>query len=257
MKMPDAIALDFDGVLCNGLREYFQVALKAYRRIWPEATFVNLQLWEAAFGRLRPVVETGWEMPVVLRAIAQGKSEAALLDDWPSIRMTILAQTSITPAEIGVWVDSLRDEWIQADLTSWLALHDFYSGTVQQIHHWMGQGLPVFVITTKESRFVKALFQQAEVELPDSAIFGKDCLQPKAQTLRQLQAQGFERLWFVEDRLATLLTIQPQSDLQSVGLFLADWGYNTVGDRLSAAANPAIQVLSLPQFSQPFEQWVS
>ncbi|MDE5112328.1 MAG: HAD family hydrolase, partial [Trichodesmium sp. St7_bin2_1] len=62
-------------------------------------------------------------------------------------------------------------------------------------------------------------------------------------------------IWFVEDRLKTLLSIGKQPDLQEVELFLADWGYNTQKERNSVAENPPIHLLSSAQFSQDFSVW--
>ncbi len=268
---PDALALDFDGVICNGLREYFQISLKAYRQIWSDPLEDCPPEWEATFGRLRPVVETGWEMPLVLRALHQGWGEAEILLSWPTIRAQIVAQENLDWRNIGHQVDDLRDRWINADLESWLALHSFYPGVVAQLSHWLNAALPVFIITTKESRFVKALLSQAGISLPPNALFGKDCKQPKAVTLGQLQAQGFSNIWFVEDRLATLATIQAQPDLSPVTLFLADWGYNTEDERqkvraiasaFGAAMHPVsaaasrLHLISLTQFSSGFEDWL-
>lgn len=268
---PDALALDFDGVICNGLREYFQISLKAYRQIWSDPPEDCLSEWESAFGKLRPVVETGWEMPLVLRALSQGWDEAEILLSWPTIRAQLVAQENLDWRDIGHQVDDLRDRWINADLEGWLALHSFYPGVVAQLSHWLNEALPIFIITTKESRFVKALLSQAGISLPPNALFGKDCKQPKAVTLEQLQAQGFRNLWFVEDRLATLTTIQSQRDLSPVTLFLADWGYNTEDERQKvmaiasallavthqdSAAASRLHLISLTQFSSAFEYWL-
>ena len=35
MTPPAILALDFDGVLCDGMREYFEAAWRAYRRLRP------------------------------------------------------------------------------------------------------------------------------------------------------------------------------------------------------------------------------
>jgi phosphoglycolate phosphatase-like HAD superfamily hydrolase len=253
--LPEAIALDFDGVLCNGLKEYFQTSLQVYRQIWPNSAEGENLEWEDSFGRLRPVVETGWEMPLVLRAMAQGVSEGDILKNWPQIRDRIMVQEQLDRAWLGQQVDTFRDRWIAEDLSSWLRLHEFYPGVSAQLRQWIDQTFPVFIITTKESRFVRALLEREGLSLPTSVIFGKDCQQPKAQTLRDLQEKGFERLWFVEDRLATLQGIQKQPDLQTVGLFLADWGYNTEGDHTVTLADRQIGLLSLTQFGQPFEHW--
>jgi phosphoglycolate phosphatase-like HAD superfamily hydrolase len=252
---PDAIALDFDGVLCDGLKEYFQTALNAYMQIWPEAIPEEPAVWRTAFSQLRPVVETGWEMPVVLRALQQGYAESDLLKNWFAIRQQIMANETWDSKRISALVDHLRDQWIATDFDSWLALHSFYPGVAAQLHAWIAQQLPVFIITTKESRFVQALLQLIDVTLPPTVVFGKDRQQPKSQTLRQLQTQGFQHLWFIEDRLATLHTIQQQPDLHLVRLFLADWGYNTIADHQAALHDPAIHLLSLHHLNQPLEQW--
>jgi phosphoglycolate phosphatase-like HAD superfamily hydrolase len=182
-----------------------------------------------------------------------------------------VAQENLDWRDIGHQVDDLRDRWIHADLEGWLALHCFYPGVVAQLRHWLRAALPVFIITTKESRFVQALLSQAGLSLPPNALFGKDCQQPKATTLRQLQGQGFQNLWFVEDRLATLTTIQTQADLASVTLFLADWGYNTEAERQKAVAIAStfstepqphsataapLHLISLAQFGSAFEDWL-
>jgi phosphoglycolate phosphatase-like HAD superfamily hydrolase len=259
---PDALALDFDGVICNGLREYFQISLKAYRQIWPNLLEDCPPDWEDAFSDLRPVVETGWEMPLVLRALHQGWKSEAILADWPTIRSQLVAQENLDWRAIGHQVDDLRDHWIESDLEGWLALHSFYPGVVPQLHHWLKEGLPVFIITTKESRFVRALLAQVGITLPPNTLFGKDCQQPKAVTLRQLKAQGFSDLWFVEDRLATLSTIQSQPDLKSIRLFLANWGYNTEMEREAAiaahqeSATEDLHLITLAQFGASFDQWL-
>lgn len=268
---PDALALDFDGVICNGLREYFQISLKTYCQIWSNPLEECLPEWEATFGRLRPVVETGWEMPLLLRALHQGWAEADILLRWPTIRAQLVAQENLDWRTIGDQVDDLRDRWINADLEGWLALHRFYPGVVEQLSYWLKEALPIFIITTKESRFVSALLAQVGISLPPNALFGKDYKQPKAVTLRQLQAQGFRNLWFVEDRLATLVTIQTQADLASVTLFLADWGYNTEDERQKVVAiaphqesalhqefaHSSPHLISLTQFSSSFKDWLT
>ena len=62
-------------------------------------------------------------------------------------------------------------------------------------------------------------------------------------------------IWFVEDRLKTLLSVQKQPDLKEVELFLADWGYNTQKERDSVVQHPPINLLSSAQFCQDFYLW--
>lgn len=255
---PTLLALDFDGVLCNGLMEYFQTAWRVYRKIWSHPETVPPEGLAEQFYRLRPVVETGWEMPVVIKAVLSGVSEAEILTNWVAIAPTFAQASGLSPTEIGNQVDQTRDAWIANDLESWLALHHFYPGVIERLH----QLLPLHpvIITTKEERFVVQLLQQKGIDFPQPQLFGKSLKQPKSQTLRVLMQElsqkiGDPVIWFVEDRLKTLQALSLQPDLDNVRLFLGDWGYNTALDRETACLDPKIHLLSLPAFTTEFSEW--
>ena len=245
MDLPNTLALDFDGVLCNGLQEYFQTTWRAYRQIWTTSTATPPQDIANSFCHLRPVIETGWEMPVLLRAVVQGFPASDILEQWSTIRDRIVAQEDLNPKDLGHRIDAVRDQWINQDLASWLQLHSFYPGVIRQLKFWQQQPLALFIITTKESRFVEALLKQAGGQIPRDRIFGKDCRRPKAETLRQLKQTTPTPIWFVEDRLATLQSIRKQSDLDDIGLFLGDWGYNTPQDHQTATRDNGLCLLTL------------
>jgi phosphoglycolate phosphatase-like HAD superfamily hydrolase len=253
VKYPQTLALDFDGVLCNGLREYFQTTWRTYCQVWPTSTGDPPEDVAQQFYRLRPVVETGWEMPVLLRAILKGFPEEDVLHNWVAIRDRVIVEDDLNPKTLAVQVDTVRDRWINADLGTWLSLHSFYDGVIPKLQA-LEQQFPIVIITTKESRFVKALLEQAGLTIPDTRLFGKDCRRPKADTLRQLKVP--KPIWFIEDRLATLQTIKQQPDLMETRLFLGDWGYNTAQQRQAAARDPRIHRLSLAQFQQDFSHWI-
>jgi len=256
-ELPTLLALDFDGVICDGLLEYFQTAWRAYCRIWSPSDKMPPEGLAESFYRLRPVVETGWEMPCVLRSILQGTPEAEILKNWSAICLELVQTERLVPVEVEQLVDRVRDEWITRDLADWLSLHRFYPGVIAQLQQLAASEIDLYVVTTKEDRFVQQLFAQAGVDLSASQIFGKSVRQPKAQTLRQLQQRpGGSRIWFVEDRLKTLQAIAPQVDLQNVQLFLADWGYNTAGDRAMAQQDGRIHQLTLEQFTRSLLDWI-
>jgi hypothetical protein len=54
----------------------------------------------------------------------------------------------------------------------------------------------------------------------------------------------------VEDRLPTLINVITDDRLDTIRLFLADWGYNTPEDRDSAADIKRINTLSLSDMQQ-------
>lgn len=256
--VPTILALDFDGVICDGLVEYFQTTKRTYHQIWTsEKQTINDDL-APTFYRLRPVIETGWEMPILLRALVLEISEETILQNWSIIARKILESERLDPKEVSQKLDRIRDEWIASDLEGWLALHRFYTGVIDRIARMLNSSVQFYIVTTKESRFVKKLLQQQGIDLPEKTIFGKKYKRPKYEILRQLleiNSASPVNLWFVEDRLEALELVRQQPDLQATKLYLADWGYNTQQTRESIRDRQDIKLLSLAQFSQDFSAW--
>jgi phosphoglycolate phosphatase-like HAD superfamily hydrolase len=262
MPTPAILALDFDGVLCDGLREYFQSAWQAYCQIFDQSPANPPAGLADRFYPLRPVIETGWEMPLLLYALQQGVDDGAVLDHWQTLVQEIFQNTQVDPQAAMAAVDGVRDRWIQTDLDGWLSLHRFYPGVIEQLQRAIAAGIYPLIISTKEGRFIQSLLSRAGVDLPREQIIGKEIQQPKTTTLQQLQASpptavaDSQPLWFIEDRLKTLDQVKAVDDLNSVTLFLADWGYNTQAERDRAASDPRIHLLSLSQLTEDFSQWV-
>lgn len=255
---PQILALDFDGVICDGLREYFQTTKRTYQRIWHNTDAEQLDSFAEPFYRLRPVIETGWEMPLLLRALVLGIAENDILTDWEAIVKQLLEKENLDRKNCAQLLDSVRDHWIQTDVAGWLALHRFYSGIIERLIQVLDSPTQLYIITTKEGRFVQQLLQQQGLSLPSATIFGKEVKRPKYETLTQLLQNHSlkpDRLWFVEDLLKTLLTVAKQPNLEGIKLYLADWGYNTEEARQSVSSHPTIKRLSLSQFSQDFSRW--
>jgi hypothetical protein len=86
------------------------------------------------------------------------------------------------------------------------------------------------------------------VELADEFIWGKELKRSKVDSLKQILDRGVKKpptVWFVEDRLSTLAKIAAQPELETVKLYLADWGYNTAPEREAALQHSRIQTLML------------
>lgn len=255
--VPQILALDFDGVICNGLPEYFQTTKLTYQQIWSNNNLAEIDSLQSSFYYLRPVIETGWEMPVLLRALVLGITKKEILKNWSSVRDKIVQTENLSPEVIGKTLDKIRDNYIKNDLTGWLKLHQFYPGVIERLQRILAEKITLYIITTKEGRFVRQLLQEQAVYLPDERIIGKESKRPKYETIRQIiNSHQVNNLWFLEDRLKTLYLVQKQPDLQTVKLFLADWGYNTEAERELAAQDENIILLSLAQFRQDFSHWL-
>ena len=256
MPSPNLIAFDFDGVICDGLIEYFQTAWRAYCELFePEDSTPPADLADK-FYPLRPVVETGWEMPVLVRALVKGASAETIVEQWPQMALPYLEEANLSKAQSVQALDGVRDRWIKNDLQSWLDLHRFYPGMVEKLGTLLASDLPVYIVSTKEGRFIDALLSQSGVDFPKERIIGKEVKRPKYETIRLLkQEHSVSNIWFIEDRLPALRGVAEQEDLSDVELFLADWGYNLAPDRAAAGQDPRIHLLSLEKVVQGFDSW--
>ncbi|MDJ1183652.1 HAD family hydrolase [Roseofilum casamattae] len=254
MPIPDILALDFDGVLCDGLVEYFQTAWHAYSRLWNVENDRPPEGIAEQFYPLRPVIETGWEMPVLIRALVAGVSPSNILSHWREICQETIDRDRLSAPEIMAEVDGYRDRQIESNLDAWLACHRFYPGAIAQLKLLQNSSVKLVIITTKEARFARELLHQHGIEFPQEKIIGKGAKRPKTDSLLTFNPAE-NKIWFIEDRLKTLLSVAQHPELTSVKLFLATWGYNTVGDRESIAEHSRISALSLAQFCQPLAEW--
>ena len=251
--LPELIAFDFDGVICDGLVEYFQTSWRAYCQLYsPPETEPPVGLAER-FYKLRPVIETGWEMPVLLQALIAGETDEAIIAGWPEMAHPYLNEAGLTSAQTVKAVDGMRDEWISNRLEDWLDLHRFYPNMLAVLESAMSL-TTTYIVSTKEGRFIRQLLEKNDVHLPRDRIIGKEIKQPKYETLRQLMAKHKTlSVWFIEDRLKALDAVKQQPDLADVRLFLADWGYNLEADREKAKQDDRIDLLSLGKLVQMFE----
>jgi hypothetical protein len=262
MTIPNILALDFDGVLCDGMREYFETTRRTYIKIWPTDTVPSEDHFPA-LRTLRPVIMTGWEMPIMLRAIVKGQPITAILQGWEKVRDALvndgpLQGTALVHA-LAHTLDEVRREWIAANPRDWLEQNVPYC-SLDEVRRLVAEPERTVLVTTKEGEFARQILDHWSVHLAD--IEGKEDGTHKCDNLRSLITNYTEiygrrpRLWFVEDRLETLQHVTTHADLADVGLFLADWGYNTEETRASVQGGGRIRLLALDRFRQGLAVWL-
>ena len=258
---PAILALDFDGVLCEGTREYFEVSRRTCELVWPGNARIADDLFPS-FRGLRPVIETGWEMPVLLKALVLGLDKEAIAETWGVTRDALFARDPRgRDGQIPLLrsaLDQVRREWIDEDRADWLSRHALYCDA-EQVRRALGVPERVVIVTTKEGEFVRHLLDHWGIAVAD--IQGKETGDHKCENLRRLRAAYMAEagrtptLWFVEDRLETLQCVRRHPDLDDVQLFLATWGYNTPRTRATARAGSGIKLLTLSEFVGAFSLW--
>ena len=243
---------DFDGVIVDGMEEYWWSARRAAAQLLP----AGAQLPEAvpeAFRQLRPQVHHGWEMPLLAAVIAgYAQPLAAFYADYASALAASLQRLAWPQAQLTEALDAVRQQAIASDRQAWLALHRPYPWMLQALQRLESEGLPWAVLTTKSAGFTAELLSSHQ--LHPQAIYGRED-GPKPEVLQRLLAEdACGGPWrFLEDRRLTLEAVRAVPALDAVHCLLVTWGYLRPGDAQDLPAG--IQLLEPERLDQPLAQW--
>ena len=243
------LVFDFDGVLVDGMAEYWWSARAAALTLRPQCQLAP----EAppGFRLLRPLIHKGWEM--VLAALELSRADLdlqAYLSDYAGHIQGALERWAVEPQRLQACLEQLRSEAIQHDPKAWLALHRPYPGVIERLNALASEGSDWLVLTTKGGSFARQLLEA--YGLAPLAVYGHE-QGSKPEVLLRLAAAQPQPLWFVEDRRPTLETVRQTSGLEEVRCFLVAWGYLGPGD--SEALPQGISLLEASQFAQPLADW--
>jgi FMN phosphatase YigB (HAD superfamily) len=243
------VALDFDGVLCDSARETAFSAWRAGRELWPDWTTTEPPPeYVARFLQVRPWLETGHQAVTMMRMVADGLADVEFADHLEEHCREYQAQLGCGREDMVTCFGRARDEWIRRDLAGWLGSHDFYPGVTAAVHR-ARELLDVYVLTTKQERFARALLESQGVYLPEDRLYGLERGRSKEDILDELgRGEGCSEVHFVEDRAETLRRVLAVPSLSAVRLYYAAWGYGTPADLVWAQAEPRVRVWGLAEF---------
>ena len=243
------LVFDFDGVLVDGMAEYWWSARAAALTLRPQCQLASDA--PAGFRLLRPLIHKGWEM--VLAALELSRPDldlAAFLADYDGHLTAALQRWHLNLEALQSSLETLRSEAIRHDPASWLALHHPYPGMPERLRQLAAEGSDWLVLTTKGGAFARELLQAYGLE--PRAVYGHE-QGSKPEVLLQLSAEQPAPLWFVEDRRPTLETVRRTAGLEAVRCFLVSWGYLGPGDADNLPAG--ITLLEPPAFARPLQEW--
>jgi phosphoglycolate phosphatase-like HAD superfamily hydrolase len=242
------LVFDFDGVLVDGMVEYWWAARAAALNLDPSLDLPDQA--PAAFAQLRPLIHKGWEMVLVAAELASpGSDPAGLLSDYDRALLRALSVRGWSPQQLQQALEAVRGEAIARDRDGWLARHRFFPGVVDRLQGLAGEGSGWMVLTTKGAAFARELLQAAGLQ--PMALFGHEAGSKPAVLAQLLEQQS--PIWFLEDRRATLEAVRERPDLESVRCFLVSWGYLAPADRQNLPAG--IALLSSEAFAGPLANW--
>jgi phosphoglycolate phosphatase-like HAD superfamily hydrolase len=240
-------ALDFDGVICDSAVETAITGWKAAGSIWGDMPKATPQAMIDQFRLVRPIIETGYEAILAMRLLYLEEPVEAIYSDYGNKIQLLLKEAQVSTDDLKKLFGETRDAWIDNDLADWVNMNPLFEGAAAKLCQ-LGQQCPWYVITTKQERFVKQILKANAIELADERIFGLDRNMNKMEILKGLlKTHPNETVYFVEDRLPTLLNILKNDELASVKLIFALWGYNTAEDK-ALAAKQAITLQQLEDF---------
>ncbi len=241
-------ALDFDGVICDSAVETGITGWKAATHVWNEMTGVLPdQVLLDAFRRVRPALETGYEAIIIMRLLYQGIHHDRLLDNYAKQIKTAIQNEHLNIEALKELFGKTRDTWIKNDLQEWIAMNPLFPEMAEKLEK-LNTFATWYIVTTKQTRFVKQILQANKIELADACIFGLDQNMSKPEVLLSLLGKYPDQtICFVEDRLPTLETVIQHQQLQDIRLYLASWGYNTAQDR-QAVTNRPMTLINTHQF---------
>ena len=242
------LVFDFDGVLVDGMREYWWSARQAVLSLAPAMSLPEQA--PAGFALLRPLIHKGWEMVLMAAELSRPDLDlSALLADYGAALEPALQRWGWDPSLLQGTLERVRSAAITADRAGWLSLHRFYPGVPERLTALAQEGAAWMVLTTKGGAFARELLAAAALE--PAAVYGHE-QGSKPEVLGRLQEPG-RGVWFVEDRRPTLEQVRATPGLAAVRCFLVSWGYLGPGDRDQLPQG--IALLEPQTFAAPLAQW--
>ncbi len=242
------LVFDFDGVLVDGMAEYWWAARQAALRLRPDLTLPEQA--PAAFARLRPLIHKGWEMVLVAAELSRSSSDlTAPGADYDQALAPALVHWGWSPETLQTTLEEVRRQAIAADRRHWLALHRPYPGVPQRLRALAAEAADWAVLTTKGGAFARELLEAQDL-VPLYTFGHEDGSKPEVLLrLRTLQRP----LWFIEDRRPTLEAVRATAGLEAVRCFLVSWGY--LGPHDLIALPEGLAVLEPAAFAAPLATW--
>ena len=242
------LVFDFDGVIIDGMAEYWWSACMAAHALHPEVEPPSSAIVPEVFRQLRPWVHHGWEMVLLAAELADLEPEAWILD-YDAMQQQAMRRRGWTAEQLQDALDRTRHEAVRTDRDAWLALHRPYPGMVARLSTLASEGADWAVLTTKSEAFTAELL--ASMGLQPWRLDGRES-GSKPEVLLQLQRERPLRA-FLEDRRATLEAVLTTPGLQDLSCLLVSWGYLRPMDRCELPEG--IHVLQPDDLAAPLAEW--
>ena len=225
------ILFDFDGVIINGIDEYwFSSKLACEKYLFPNWKFLNIAKYNKTpkiFVEIRPWVKYGWEMILLTHEILKTHkpldyfTKSSFLENYEENCLQLLAEYEWESSDLQRYLDNARQYQIKKDFKRWISLHQPFNEVVNFIQYAKDQDYRIGIISTKGKNFTSKILTNLKI-FPD-LIFGYEDGN-KVDIISNLSG-SYKIIGFIEDRRKTLSDIVENNQTKSINCYLAEWGY--------------------------------
>ena len=228
---------DFDGVIIDGMNEYWHSSLLACEKYLNSPDIkIDQKLYKNVpntFKEIRPCVKYGWEMVLIVHEIIKKENplnnfnKNHYINKYHQNCQKILKDNSWLAEDLQRMLDKSRQYQIENNFKKWVNLHNPFIEVINFMEKLSKKEIKTGIITTKGVEFAEKILK--ELNIFPEFIFGYES-GTKIEIAEKL-AQTYEILGFIEDRRKTLIDIKQYSETSHIPCFLADWGYLKESDR--------------------------
>ena len=245
---------DFDGVIVDGMNEYWHSSLLACEKYLssPNIT-VDQKLYKRVpntFKEIRPWVKYGWEMVLIVHEIIKKENplnnlnKNEFINKYQENCQRILKDNCWHAEDLQKILDKSRKYQIEKDFEKWVNLHNPFFEVINFMEALSKREIQSVIITTKGKIFAEKILKQLNI-FPEF-VFGYES-GTKIKIAEKL-FQSYEIVGFIEDRKKTLIDIKKNSETSHIPCFLADWGYLKESDKYNL--DNGIKILKLDNLKQ-------
>ena len=250
------ILFDFDGVIINGIDEYwFSSKLACEKYLLTNSKNLNINSYievPKIFIEIRPWVKYGWEMVLITHEILKtyeplnNLTKNSFLENYEENCSNLLLKYSWKSNDLQQYLDYARVFQIKKDVKKWISLHRPFNEVVSFIKYAKNKGYIVGVISTKGKDFTSKILSNLDI-FPE-LIFGYES-GAKVDIISNLSL-SYDIKGFVEDRRKTLSNILQNKHTKFINCYLAEWGYLKVTDKVDLPQG--IKLLKLKNLEELF-----
>ena len=239
MSSQKLFLFDFDGVIVDGMNEYWHSSLLAFEKcINSPKILIDQNLYKQVsntFIEMRPWVKYGWEMLIIVHQIIKSENplnnqnKINFLNKYHQNCQKVLLENSWVAEDLQKCLDKARKYQIDNDFDNWIRLHRPFYEVIVFIEKLKKEKIKTGIITTKGKIFAGKILEKLNI-YPE-LIFGYES-GTKVEIISELWRE-YEIMGFIEDRRNTLLDIKQNPETSNIPCYLADWGYLKNVDRLN------------------------